>query len=209
MFKKRSTTETQLEKHSNQLTALIKKAQHDAFQSQMQTLTENLVLWPTLFSALLVDVVYYLGREDQSSLRSQFYSDLIKYTAPQHLADCLNKQLNDELWRCILKEIASSGDSITTIPYTSKKTFIDMKKGPRSGTAGLEWKTMVYQHNYCLIMRYSLKVRVALAVTELSGCDLQQCEMKINQTISAIWRQSKETNPLCYKTFKASLMDSS
>src|SRR5437016_3758572 len=111
----RSTLDTQSESETvDQLTALIKEGQHNAFRSRMDTLTHHLVRWPTLFSTLLVGVVYYLSRDDQRELRSNFYDDLIEYTAPQHLGDALDRKGN-ELWTHVLENVATAGDDITPI----------------------------------------------------------------------------------------------
>ena len=115
----------------------------------------------------------------------------------------MNRQSDNKLWEYVLKDIAISGDDVTQIPYFSKETFRDMKECPYGRVAGLEWKTMAYRHNYCLIVAFSLNVRVALAITGLSGCDLTACRVKISKTIDAISRQSKEINPLPYREFKA------
>jgi hypothetical protein len=197
----RSTPKTQSESKDrlDELTALIEEGKYDAFRSRMVALAGELEESPVLFSTLLVEVVYYLEQDNQHELRSQFYSLLIKYTAPQKLADSL-KRRSDELWQCVLREVASSGNEVTVVPYSSTEGFRDVKQG-----GGLKWKTETFRHNYCLIMAYALIVRVALAVTELEGCDLKTWRVKIDKTITAIFSQSRVENPLTYEAFKAFL----
>jgi hypothetical protein len=209
-FKSTPKTKPESEDLLKELTDLIIKGQYDDFQQRMVTLTDNLKEWPSLFSTLLVEVVHYLPRDDQSELRSRFYPDLIKYTAPKDLVKSLNRQSGNELWESVLRDVAISGKVVTQIPYSSKdskETFRDMQKCPFGGTKGLQWKTNAYQHNYCLIMAFPLIVRVALAVTELECCDLENWRAKISKTEAAIFDQSKEDNPLPYIEFKTKLSE--
>ena len=80
IFQSTPNTQSESEKLLDKLTTLIKEGQYDAFRKRMVTLTDKLGECPTLFSALLVEVIYYL--HDRRELRSRFYPDLIKYTAP-------------------------------------------------------------------------------------------------------------------------------